>query len=79
MICKIRETLELGPDSYKTDGKVLGTVEAPNVYEAAVVGAILHFKATGLPERVTNWPNKSGVFLVPTGENKTVLFYVETT
>ena len=62
----------------ETDGKVLGTVEAKDAYEAAVTGSRKHFKPTGLPHRETCWPGKSGAFSVPEATGET-FFYVETT
>jgi hypothetical protein len=48
------------------DGKAMGTVEAPDVYSAAVQASTRLFKAPGLPFRETGWAGKSGTFAVQT-------------
>jgi hypothetical protein len=45
-------------------GSGLGTVEAPDVYSAAVQASSRLFKSPGLPFRETGWAGKSGTFAV---------------
>jgi hypothetical protein len=59
-----------------TSGTCLGTVEAENVYTAAVTASQRFFKEHNYPLRETGWPNTSGVFVTRPREGVAKTFYV---
>lgn len=59
-----------------TAGPCLGTIEAEDVYSAAVAASRRMFKEPALPKRETGWANTSGAFVTRPREGIAKAFYV---